>query len=163
MLPNPQLLLPGPARVGGLHKSRAHQGETMVPSRILLSLTASLLGLGGIAMLFVPDAVLRVFLSQQQAPVWPVQLLAAAWCGFAALNWASRGTILGGIYGRPLVVANFVHFLIAALILVRTAVAGALDSTMWVVLVIIALLAAAYGLRLFAGPPDREMAGPRAS
>lgn len=36
------------------------------------------------------------------------QLLAAAWLAVATLNWLSRSTVLGGIYGRAMVATNAV-------------------------------------------------------
>lgn len=126
----------------------------MLPSRTLLSVTAALLAVGGVGMLFAPDAVLRTLSGQREAPGWFVQVLGAAWCGFAALNWLSRGIVVGGIYGRPLVAANFVHFLMVSLVLGRAGASGVLTSEMWLVLLVIALFAAAYGLRLYGGPPE---------
>ena len=36
------------------------------------------------------------------------------------LNWMSRGSALGGIYGRPIVMANTVHFTVASLASIKT-------------------------------------------
>ncbi len=46
-----------------------------------------------------------------------LQVLAAALFGFSMLNWFQRFTLTGGIYGRPVVVANFCHTAMAALAL----------------------------------------------
>lgn len=135
----------------------------MVSSKQLLSATAGLFAAGGVVMLFIPDTVLGVLGAGPKAPSWSVQLLAAAWWGFAALNWASRGAIVGGIYGRPLVVANWTHFLIGTLVLGRAALAGALGLVTWTVLGILVLFAGAFGVRLFVGPPEWELARSRAS
>ena len=37
----------------------------------------------------------------------PLQLFAGGLLAIASLNWMGRGAIYGGIYGRPIVVANF--------------------------------------------------------
>jgi hypothetical protein len=49
------------------------------------------------------------------------QLFGAALCGFALLNWMSKGTAMGGIYGRPLAMGNLVHFTIGGLALMKVA------------------------------------------
>ena len=48
-----------------------------------------------------------------------LQLLGALSLGFAMLDWMARDMALGGIYGRPIVVANLLHFVSGALALVK--------------------------------------------
>lgn len=56
------------------------------------------------------------------------ELLGPAWLGLAALNWSSRGNRVGGIYGRPVLMANLLLFLPSAMTLLRTALrAGSLS------------------------------------
>jgi hypothetical protein len=37
------------------------------------------------------------------------------------LNWMAKGTIIGGIYNRPIAIANLTHFLIGGLALAKLA------------------------------------------
>jgi len=77
---------------------------------------------GGLVLPFAPDAVLPAFVPGfPPAAVWLGQLLGAAWLAVAALNWLQRESILGGIYGRPVVLANVALYLISALSLIRAA------------------------------------------
>ena len=85
-------------------------------------------------------------------PHWPVQLLAAAWLGLATLNWSTRGFTMGGILGRPVLLANFAHYFIAAASTVRPVLAGGRPGPL-AVLVVFGLLAAAYGYLLLAPTP----------
>lgn len=50
-----------------------------------------------------------------------LQVLGSALLGFALLNWSNRYSRLGGIFGKPLVLANLAHALTAFLLLVRVA------------------------------------------
>jgi hypothetical protein len=129
----------------------------VIPSRTLLSVTALLLALGGAALLFAPEAAARVLVVEPTSVVWPWQMLGAAWLGFASLNWASRGSVIGGIYARPLVSGNFTHFFVAALVVARPTFGSAQGAGTWTVFVIVALLVIAYGQRMFFGAPEREM------
>ncbi len=72
-------------------------------STLISVASATILLLAGLPLLFAPDAVLPRF---PVAGIWLGQLLGAAWLGVAALNWLSRSAVLGGIYGRPVVLAN---------------------------------------------------------
>lgn len=105
---------------------------------------------GGAAMLFAPDVVLpRLVAGYPPAGLWLGQLLGAAWLGFAALDWLGRGALLGGIYGRPVVMANAVLHFVGAMVLLR--------AGLFVYATPVVLLAAAYGLLLFRGPLAGDM------
>ncbi len=88
------------------------------------------------------------------AAAWLGQLLAAAWLGVAALNWLQRATVLGGIYGRPVVLANLALYLVSALSLLRVVAGGAAPAAVWGALALAAPLALAYGALLLRGPFD---------
>ena len=48
-----------------------------------------------------------------------LQMLSAALLGLGILNWFSRANLIGGIYGRPLALANFLFFFVSSTALVR--------------------------------------------
>jgi hypothetical protein len=48
-----------------------------------------------------------------------LQLAGAILVGFALVNWTARGTLIGGVYGRPIALGNFAHFAIGAIVLVK--------------------------------------------
>ena len=126
----------------------------MISSR-LSRVSAVVLLLAGAALLFAPDVLLPAVVTDfPPAAAWLGQLLGAAWLGVAALNWLQRATVLGGIYGRPVVLANVALYFISALSLLRALLGGAVPAALWLVLVPTALLAAAYGALLLRGPFD---------
>ncbi len=112
----------------------------------------------GITLLFAPDMVLpRLVPGYPEAAGWLGQLLGAAWLGVAALNWLNRSTLLGGIYGRPVVAANMALYLVSALVLVRAAGRAGFSSALWFVAAPAVVLAIAYALLLFRGPLPRDL------
>lgn len=116
---------------------------------MLLQLSAIVYGLLGAALIFAPDEIAnRLVLSGN--PV-TLQVLGAAVFGFAMLNWMSRGTRIGGIYGRPLVVANLTHASVATLSLLRPAIRGG-GISLLIPLAVYAVLAVAFGSRLYTHP-----------
>ncbi|MBT8101286.1 MAG: hypothetical protein KJO82_16135, partial [Gammaproteobacteria bacterium] len=56
------------------------------------------------------------------ATVLLIQMMGALYLGFAILNWAARGVIIGGIYARPLALGNFLHFAMVGVMLIKAAV-----------------------------------------
>jgi hypothetical protein len=127
-------------------------------TRLLQTVSMAVLGVCGVVGLFAPEVLLSAISMAFVTPHWPVQLLASAWLGLAMLNWSTRGFTMGGILGRPVVLANFTHFFVAATSTVRPVLAGGRPGPL-VVLVVFGLLAVAYGYLLFARTPG----GPPAS
>lgn len=127
-------------------------------------MSAALLLAGGLALLFAPDAVLpRLVPGFPPAGAWLGQLLAAALLALAALDWLSRRALLGGIYGRPVVMANAAFYFIAAMSLLRHILGGDAPVAIWVVAVPAAILAGIYGWLLLRGPAERDFQAHRRS
>lgn len=124
----------------------------------LISRTSALvLAAGGLALLFASDALLPLLLPGLPASAaWLGQLVAAAWLSVALFNWNARGTILGGVYGRPAVNLNLVLYAVSALALLKAA-----QPTFAVRLLTVpmALMALVYTAVLLRGPFDRPAAG----
>lgn len=116
--------------------------------------SAIVLFAGGLACLFAPDIVeSNVGVSVPAKALWAGQLLGAAWLGLGALNWVQRRGILGGVYGRPVVLANLFHYFIGAIVVIK---AGQQDVPgAWLIAVPFATLALAYGVLLFREPFDK--------
>lgn len=124
-------------------------------SSLLSRVSAVVLLIGGAALLFAPDVLLPALVPGfPPAAAWLGQLLAAAWLGMAALNWLQRAAVLGGIYGRPVVLANLALYFVSALSLLRAAAGGAAPAAAWGALALAAPLAMAYGALLLRGPFD---------
>lgn len=124
----------------------------------LLVLSAAVYLLAGGAALFAPQELL----SLGGAAVSPLavsllQMVGAAFLGFGVLNWMSRYSLIGGIYGRPLVVANFGHAFAGAALLVKAVPRGNGAALAWVALGIYCALALLFGLKLF-GPGPKPKA-----
>ena len=126
-----------------------------VISSLVSRISAAVLFIGGIALLFAPDVLLPALVPRfPPAAAWLGQLLGAAWLGVAALNWLQRSTMLGGIYGRPIVVANLALYFVSALSMLRALLGGGVPATSWLVAAPAAVLAVVYGALLFRGPFD---------
>jgi hypothetical protein len=78
-----------------------------------------------------------------------LKLLGAALLGFAMMNWMAKGTMIGGIYARPLAAGNFIYFAVASLSSLKPLIGGALAPALIVVFVVQLAFAAAFGWLLF--------------
>ncbi len=126
--------------------------------------SAGVLLAGGLVLLFAADVVLAHLIPGFPASgAWIGQLLAAAWLGLAALDWTSQRSLLGGIYGRPIVLANAAHYFIASMVLLRQASRGGTPPALWLVIVPLAVLTLAYGWLLMRGPFARDIDAQRAA
>jgi hypothetical protein len=78
-----------------------------------------------------------------------LQLLGAGLFGFAMLNWMNRRAPMGGIYGRPLLMANLAQGMIGALMLLQLLRATTLTFPLGGALLAYSGLTIAFGSRLF--------------
>lgn len=121
-------------------------------SRALLTASAIFLGGAGLGLTFLPqELLLHVRQPDARILVVFVQTIGAAYLAFAMLNWMSRGSTIGGIYGRPLAVANVVHFTMVAILLARWAAAGAPPGVM-ISAGLYVLFALGFGALMFGRP-----------
>lgn len=87
----------------------------------VIIIAAVFLLLLAVMCLFAPlNVLILVGSTGLYTPTVVVQLLGASFLGLGLLDWVSRNSTVGGIYGRPLVVANFSHFLCGAMVLFRS-------------------------------------------
>lgn len=115
-------------------------------TKLLLSISAIVLGIAGIAASFAPQELLRAAHVTAVAPMpLLVQLLGALWFAFAMVNWTARGSLIGGIYNRPVAIGNLTHFVIGAFALGK-------DGTLFPVAIVYALFAIAFAVLFFRSP-----------
>lgn len=122
--------------------------------------SALFLGLMGVVLTFMPGELLIYFdLDSNKIVQIALQLLGGLYFGFGMLNWMSKASLIGGIYNRPVVIANLSHFMIGGLALIK----GFLDSNGWPIPLIIltfiyVIYAVFFGVLLFRHPiPEKEL------
>lgn len=89
-------------------------------TKLIMSVTAIFLVVISLSLTFAPDNVMHAFGIADSIIIRLVfQLLGAFYFAFAMLNWMAKGSIIGGIYNRPIAIANLSHFLIGGLALTK--------------------------------------------
>lgn len=123
-------------------------------SRIILTASAVFLFGLGIVFDFLPQETAAVL----GLPALPlvsllVQLLAGPLLAMGLLNWFNKTRPMGGIYARPLALANFLLFLVSAVPLLRISVHGAVPLLVKVAAAVFAAFALAFVWLLFFHDP----------
>ena len=123
-------------------------------TKIVLTFTAITLGAIGIIFTFIPDTILnQLNIDTNATTLFLIQIMGALYFAFGMLNWMSRESLTGGIYNRPIAVANFTHFFIAGLTLTKGLISNSnLPHIFWIVGLIYFLLCILYGVILFRNP-----------
>ena len=89
-------------------------------TKILMSSSSVYLAASGAILSFLPNEVISsIGIPPNPISTLSFQLLGALYLGFAMLNWMAKGSLIGGIYNKPIVVGNFMHFGVGALALVK--------------------------------------------
>ena len=123
-------------------------------SKLLLVPSAVLLGAAGLAANFMPQEIAgRLGLTGLPAGALLVQLVAGFLIAFAVLNWMSRNQRVGGIYGKPLALANALQFAVGAFGLGRAAVGPLQSPLLWAAFAVYALFALGFLWLVFGGAP----------
>lgn len=120
---------------------------------ILLLVSAVAYFAAALPLLFAPEELLALAGGEvSRLAVGSLQVLGSALFGFAMLNWMQRHSRIGGIFGRPVVVANLGHAGSAALLLAPIALRSEASPPLLIALAVYAPLAIAFGAKFFLRP-----------
>ena len=111
-------------------------------TKLLMTASSLALTLAGIFALFAPDVLLSM-LSVPMANSLSVliQLMGALYFSMAMMNWTAKDSAIGGIYARPVSIANFAHFFIGTLLLTRVVLSSGFNLSITLLLVVYAIFA----------------------
>ncbi len=116
-------------------------------------MTTAYLVLIGLVLSFLPDEILVYF--NQPANTFlktAFQVIGALYLGFAMLNWMVKSSRIGGIYNRPVVVANLMHFGVVFIALIKLIVGGLANPAVIALAVVYGLFAIGFGYLLRTSP-----------
>jgi hypothetical protein len=123
-------------------------------TKSLMTLSAIILALIGISLIFLPNEILDYLeLSVSETLQLLLQIIGSLYFALAILNWMSKGSLIGGIYNRPIAMANLTHFLIAGLALMKGILANpSLSYVIWSIAIIYSIFAILFGIVAFKHP-----------
>jgi hypothetical protein len=117
--------------------------------------SALLLGLAGVFALFAPDVVLSEGGATAAGTTTVlIQLMGALYFSFALMNWTAKDSLIGGIYARPVSLANFAHFFAGALILLRYGLSNEINLGILAALLVYTVFAVFFYWLVFRSTPS---------
>ncbi|GAA4929680.1 hypothetical protein [Mucilaginibacter defluvii] len=126
-------------------------------TKLIMTISAAFLAAIGIALIFAADDIIAVFVAEPSEVLRiTAQLLGATYFGFAILNWMAKGAIIGGIYNKPLVMANFAQFFIGGAMLVKSVLRNQqLPAGLFILAGIYVVMASLFAFIMFRHPDNR--------
>ncbi len=99
-----------------------------------MTISSIILGATGVILTFAPDMVLRnLNIDTNPTSILLGQVIGGLYFGYSMLNWMTKESLIGGIYNRPVAIANFTHFLIAGLSIIKRLISDpGLPKALWV-------------------------------
>lgn len=89
-------------------------------TKTLMIASSFFMGFLGLTLTFFPEKVVTYMHIQDKMIVMLCLLIISSqYLGFGILNWMAKSTLIGGIYARPLTLANLMHFGTGALALFK--------------------------------------------
>ncbi|MFI2743701.1 hypothetical protein ACG2LH_13250 [Zhouia sp. PK063] len=86
----------------------------------LMTISSLFLATIGIFISFLPKEIAEyVNIEANNITLLFLKILGALYMGFGILNWMAKGTLIGGIYNRPIVFGNIMHFGVGAVALAK--------------------------------------------
>lgn len=121
-------------------------------TKILMVSSAIFLGLLGIMGSFLPQEIAGFWgTSVTFQGTLLIKLTGALYLGFAVLNWMARHNLIGGIYSRPVALGNFFHFVLVAIMLLKSLITFSSAIYLIIGAAIYSIFAVCFGYILFAG------------
>lgn len=89
-------------------------------TKLLLTVSALFLGIIGVSLSFLPEEIINHFDADGNViTILALQLFGALYLGFGILNWMAKGSTIGGIFNKPIVIGNLMHFGVATIALFK--------------------------------------------
>ena len=74
----------------------------------------------GIILSFLPNEIADYLnVEYNIVTILFLDIMSALYLGFGILNWMAKGTLIGGIYNKPIAIGNLMHFGVGAIALVK--------------------------------------------
>ena len=94
----------------------------LMNTKTLMIISAIFLAVNGFGFTFFPNEIAGLLINDDNYIfILILQILGALYLGFSILNWMSKASLIGGIYNKPLLIGNLLHFFSASMALIKLA------------------------------------------
>ena len=89
-------------------------------TKLLMTTSALFLAISGILLSFLSNEIANYLnIEANIITILFLNILSALYLGFGILNWMAKGTLIGGIYNKPIAIGNLMHFGVGAIALIK--------------------------------------------
>ena len=89
-------------------------------TKIVMTSSALFYAIIGIILSFLPNEIADYLnVEYNIVTILFLDIMSALYLGFGILNWMAKGTLIGGIYNKPIAIGNLMHFGVGAIALVK--------------------------------------------
>ncbi len=124
-------------------------------TKTLMIISAVFLAINGFLFTFFPNEIAVLLLginSDNYIFILILQILGALYLGFSILNWVSKTSLIGGIYNKPLLIGNLLHFFTASMALIKLIPAFQDHQLIFSYTIIYSLFTLSFGYVFFTNP-----------
>ena len=85
-------------------------------TKIIMTSSTLFYAIIGVLICFLPNEIAG-YLEVESTIITIIflNILSALFLGFGILNWMAKGTLIGGIYNKPILIGNLMHFGVGAI------------------------------------------------
>ena len=92
----------------------------LMNTKTLMTISAIFLAFNGFGFTFFPNEIADLLINHDNyILILILQILGALYLGFSILNWTSKSSLIGGIYNKPILMGNLLHFFTASMTLIK--------------------------------------------
>ena len=92
----------------------------LMNTKTLMIISAIFLAVNGFGFTFFPNEISVLLINDDNHIfILILQILGALYLGFSILNWMSKASLIGGIYNKPILIGNLLHFFTASMALIK--------------------------------------------
>ena len=125
----------------------------LMNTKTLMIISAIFLAVNGFGFTFFPNEIAGLLINDDNyILILILQILGALYLGFSILNWMSKASLIGGIYNKPLLIGNLLHFFTASMALIKLTPGFQDHQIIFSYTIIYSLFTLSFGYVLFTNP-----------
>lgn len=122
-------------------------------TRALMMISAIFLAVNGFGFTFFPNEIAGLLINDDNyILILILQILGALYLGFSILNWTAKSSLIGGIYNKPILIGNLLHFFTASMTLIKLTPGFQDNQLIFSYTIIYSLFTLSFGYVFFTNP-----------
>ena len=118
-----------------------------------MMISAIFLAVNGFGFTFFPNEIAGLLINDDNyILILILQILGALYLGFSILNWTAKSSLIGGIYNKPILIGNLLHFFTASMTLIKLTPGFQDNQLIFSYTIIYSLFTLSFGYVFFTNP-----------